>query len=224
MPAEQLRAARATVYEGPRHDVQRLVPHSVRRILELGCSVGTLGAAIKSRQGALVYGVEIDPDYARDAEARLDAVFVGSAEAFLAGDPPAESPFDCLIAADVLEHLVDPLDVLSRAVALLDPGAHVVVSLPNVLYWPKFRRVLAGDWPQEDWGVFDRTHLRWFTPRTAREFVAAAGLRDVHLVYKEWPLRRRGRFLSWTLKRIGLGRFTPAQLLVTARTPDPAGR
>jgi SAM-dependent methyltransferase len=218
MPVADLRARRATVYEGPRQDVQRLVPQHVRRILELGCSVGTLGAAIKARQPALVYGVEIDPDYARDATARLDAVFVGSAEEFLAREPPAEARFDCLIAADVLEHLVDPVDVLSRATRLLTPGAHVIVSLPNVLYWPKFRRVLAGDWPQEDWGVFDRTHLRWFTPRTAVEFIAAAGLVDIELSYKEWPLRRRGRFLSSTLKRIGLGRFTPAQLLITART------
>lgn len=219
MPVADVRARRARVYEGPRQDVQRLVPEGVRRILELGCSVGTLGAAIKSRQPALVYGVEIDPDYARDAKMRLDSVFVGSAEEFLAAGPPPEAPFDCLIAADVLEHLVDPLDVLSRAVQLLMPRAHVIVSLPNVLYWPQFRKVLAGDWPQDDWGVFDRTHLRWFTPRTAVEFVAAAGLVDIRLIYKEWPLRRRGRLLSSTLKRIGLNRFTPAQLLITARTP-----
>src|SRR5690242_10451673 len=115
MPEADVRARRARVYEGPRKDVQALVPEDVRRILELGCSVGALGASIKSRQPALVYGVEIDPDYAREAETQLDAVFVGSAEEFLAGGAPAEAPFDCLIAADVLEHLVDPLDVLSRA-------------------------------------------------------------------------------------------------------------
>jgi 2-polyprenyl-3-methyl-5-hydroxy-6-metoxy-1,4-benzoquinol methylase len=219
MPVSDLRDKRARTYESPRLDVQALVPRECRNLLELGCSVGTLGAALKERQTAHVLGVEIDPDYAREAETRLDRVFLGSAEEFVAAGRPPEAPFDCLIAADVLEHLVDPLAVLSRATEWLSPGGHVVVSLPNVLYWPDFRRVLGGDWPQDDFGVFDRTHLRWFTPKTARTLVAEAGLTDIEVTEKEWPLRRRGRFLSASLKRAGLGRFTPAQLLVSARVP-----
>ena len=54
---------------------------------------------------------------------------------------------------------------------------------------------------------------------TAVSFVSAAGLTDVRLSHKEWPLRRRGRLLSAALKRVGLDRFTPAQLLITARSP-----
>ncbi|CAA9221730.1 MAG: O-antigen biosynthesis protein RfbC [uncultured Corynebacteriales bacterium] len=217
---KNLRALRTRGYESPRPDVQAHVPRDVRRILELGCSSGALGAAIKARQDAVVVGVEIDPDYAADARARLDRVVTASVEDFLASGPPQEAPFDCLVCADVLEHLVDPTEVLRRCAALLAPGGHVVISVPNVLYWPQFRRVLKGDWPEDDEGIFDRTHLRWFTPASAVRFARSAGLTDVELHPQRWGMRRRYRLVSSTLTRVGLDRFTPAQLIVTARA-DP---
>ncbi|MCW2689048.1 MAG: wbbL 5, partial [Mycobacterium sp.] len=103
-----LRRRREHGYETPRPDVQALVPTSVRRILELGCSAGALGSALKARNGALVVGVELDPAYARTAETRLDRVVVADVESFLAEGRPEEAPFDCLVGADVFEHLRDP--------------------------------------------------------------------------------------------------------------------
>ncbi|HYF26110.1 MAG TPA: methyltransferase domain-containing protein, partial [Baekduia sp.] len=80
------RAARAHAYENPRPEVQAHVPCDARRILDLGCSSGAVGAALKARQGAEVVGVELDEGYAADARARLDDVLVADVEA-LAADP-----------------------------------------------------------------------------------------------------------------------------------------
>ena len=88
-------------YESSRPDVQALVPRTARRILELGCSNGSLGAAIKARQRALIVGVEIDHGLAEVAAGRLDRVIVSDIESFATDPPPPEAPFDCLIAADV---------------------------------------------------------------------------------------------------------------------------
>ena len=143
-------------YESARPDVQSLVPASARAILDLGCSNGALGAALKARQGATVLGVELGEEYAREAEARLDRVIVADAEAFAAGAAPPEAPFDCLIAADVLEHLRDPWAALRGVVAMLAPGATAVVSLPNVLFWAGLLRVVrTRRWPREAQGLFD---------------------------------------------------------------------
>src|SRR5258708_40345555 len=72
----------------------------------------------------------------------------------------------------------DPWAALDRATDLLAPGATVVVSLPNVLHWPGLWRVIIGGrWPRGDVGVFDRTHLRWFTMRDAIDLLQGAGLR-----------------------------------------------
>lgn len=189
--AHELRAPRAHAYENSRPEVQALVPHSARRILDLGCSSGALGMALKHRQGAEVVGVEIDADYAADAAGRLDRVIHGDLELLFAEEKAISGlgRFDCLIAADVLEHLRDPWHVLSRAAQLLDRGGQVVVSLPNVRYWETFRELgLRGTWPRRDQGIFDATHLRWFTLRDAHELLARAGLR-VTQVAPQYRLR-----------------------------------
>ena len=155
-----LRSRRVSLYEGARPGVRALVPIDATRILGLGCSSGHLGAAIKARQHARITGVELDALYAKDAEACIDRVISSSAEEFAAAPAPDSAPFDCLIAADVLEHLVEPWDVLSKSVSMLARGATVIVSVPNVLYWPQFRRLLTEHrWPRDDVGIFDRTDL-----------------------------------------------------------------
>jgi methionine biosynthesis protein MetW len=197
--------------------VQRHVPAHSSRILDLGCSAGALGAALKRRQDAVVVGVEINPDYASDASARLDRVIVSDIESFL--DDPAlpEAPFDCLIAADVLEHLVDPWTALRRAVDLLDPGATAVVSVPNVCQWRGlWRLVRTGRWPLDDAGVFDRTHLRWFTRDDALHLVRQAGLRPVDIEPQYWELDRKRLLWKRTLARTPLHRFLPFQYIVSA--------
>src|SRR3954452_524508 len=122
---------RAGAYEGDRPDVQALVPAGARRVLDLGCATGALGAGLK-RRGAEVVGIEIDPGYAAAAAGRLDRVINADAEQALADEELGR--FDCLVAADLLEPLVDPWLALRRAAALLEPGGTAVISLPNVRF------------------------------------------------------------------------------------------
>jgi methionine biosynthesis protein MetW len=176
--AEETHAVRAA-YENPRPDVQALVPRDARRILDLGCSSGALGAGLKARQPCEVVGVERDPRYATAARARLDDVIEEDLAAF---DPDGLGRFDCVVAADVLEHLVDPWTVLRRGAAVLEPGGSAVVSLPNVRYWETFWQVyVRGTWPRRAIGLFDRTHLRWFTLADAWALLDHAGLTMEHV-------------------------------------------
>jgi 2-polyprenyl-3-methyl-5-hydroxy-6-metoxy-1,4-benzoquinol methylase len=172
------RELRRFAYENPRPDVQSLVPPGAERILDLGCSSGALGAALRARQGAEVIGIERDPELAADAEGRLDRVIVADIEELFGSEDGSEiGPVDCLIAADVLEHLADPWTVLGNAARLVKPGGTVVISLPNVRFWETFRAVgLRGTWPRRQLGIFDRTHLRWFTLADALELLRQAGL------------------------------------------------
>ena len=161
-------------------------------------------------------GVELDAAYAREAEGRLDRVITADAAAFAAGPPPPEAPFDCLIAADVLEHLRDPWAALRGAAAMLSPGGTAIVSLPNVLFLPGLLRVVrTRSWPREDEGLFDRTHLRWFGEADAVELLNQAGLRDVTVHPNYWvegaALRRRE-----LLARTPLRPYLAPQLILTA--------
>lgn len=216
------RAARAHGYEGTRPEVQAHVPLGARNILELGCSTGALGAALKARQETRVTGVELSEQYADEAASRIDRVIVADVERFSAGEWPAEAPFDCLVAADVLEHLVDPWAVLARCVAMLGRGAKVVVSLPNVLYWPELRRVVGNrQWPHTNEGIFDRTHLRWFTLRDGVELLRGAGLRDVQVEPAFWSEGWR-QSRDRALWRTPLRDFVSAQHILVARVAGAA--
>src|SRR5690242_16106056 len=81
MQETRRRVARADAYENPREELQRHVPAGARRVLDLGCASGALGAALKAR-GAAVVGVERDSAYAAAARERLDEVIETDLEAF----------------------------------------------------------------------------------------------------------------------------------------------
>ncbi|MEA2448091.1 MAG: hypothetical protein QOG63_23 [Thermoleophilaceae bacterium] len=214
-------------YTGARAEVQALVPRSSRRILDLGCATGALGAALRERQGAEVVGVELDRAHAREAERRLDRVVVGDVET-LPGGAAALGRFDCIVAADVLEHLRDPWALLARVTSeLLEPGGTVVVSLPNVRFFETFWQLgVRGRWPRRDHGVFDATHLRWFTRRDAVDLLAGAGLR-VERVEPLIRIRPRGsrfdRVFGWLARTPLEGFFAFQYLLVGTRSVGTLG-
>ena len=97
-------------------------------------------------------------------------------------------PFDAVVCGDVLEHIADPWGTLAALAGLLRPGGRAVVSLPNAAHWTVRRALLRGRFPREDHGLFDRTHLRWFTRADARALVTGAGLQVVDERFTEAPL------------------------------------
>ena len=85
--------------------------------------------------------------------------------------------FDCILLADVLEHLVDPWTILRRLTDHLEPQGLVVTSLPNVRHYTTLLSLLVGKrWPYRDRGIHDRTHLRFFAQRNVVELFQSAGL------------------------------------------------
>jgi 2-polyprenyl-3-methyl-5-hydroxy-6-metoxy-1,4-benzoquinol methylase len=208
-------------YETARPDVQAHVPPTAMRILDLGCSTGALGASLKRRQGALVVGVELDGDYATAAASCLDRVIESDVETFLRNPPTDEAPFDCLIAADVLEHLVDPWTALRRVTELLEPGATVVVSLPNVAHWAGLLRLVrTASWPRDEAGPFDRTHLRWFTRDDAVALLRQAGVEPDVVEPRYWTTGWRLE-LCKLLDATPLSRFMAVQYLLSGVTRRP---
>jgi methionine biosynthesis protein MetW len=202
---DSARAARADAYENPRPELQRHVPAGAQRVLDLGCAAGALGAALRAR-GAFVVGVESDPEYAARARRRLDEVVEADLETL---DPAPLGRFDALVAGDVLEHLIDPWSVLRRFAGIVEPGGTVVVSLPNVRHWESVWAIaVEGRFPRRNEGVFDRTHLRWFTLHDAWSLVDQAGL-------QVQDVERRIRY-----RRVGGARETLASRLI-ARVPGP---
>jgi len=213
--------ARLRAYGGDRPEVRALVPAGARRMLDLGCAMGSVGEALRRERGIEVVGVESDPAFAAAARERLDDVIEHDIEDFLDSPDRDIGPFDCLIAADSLEHLRDPWTALARAVDLLEPQAHAVISLPNVRFFETFWQLaVRRTWPRREQGVFDRTHLRWFTLSDARELLEGAGLEvtEVRRVIRVRPNGSRfDRRFAWLAHTPLRDLFAFQYLLVAAR-------
>ncbi|MBV9896751.1 MAG: class I SAM-dependent methyltransferase, partial [Chloroflexi bacterium] len=119
------------VYYGQvRPEVLALVPDSARRMLELGCGYGKMAAALKARQECQVTGIEYVQRAAECAAEHLDRVIVADCEQVDFETAFGSVEFDCVIAADVLEHLRDPEAMLLRLLPYLTSDAVIVVSIP----------------------------------------------------------------------------------------------
>ena len=169
-----MNAPESPYYNYPRPEVAALVPPEARRILDVGCASGALGALLKQGRDCHVTGIEIVAEVAERARTVLDQVEVGDAVAVLDRLPAAA--FDAVILADVIEHVADVDRLLTAARARLADGGRLVASIPNVGHWPVLRGLLEGRWDYVNQGVLDRTHLRFFTLSSIRATMRRNGL------------------------------------------------
>jgi 2-polyprenyl-3-methyl-5-hydroxy-6-metoxy-1,4-benzoquinol methylase len=182
-------------FTGARGDfVARLPDDCPLGVLEIGCGDGVTGyLARKAGKCQRYVGVELFPAAAEKARRHLDEVVVGDVESVKLPWPAAS--FDAIILSEVLEHLMSPEAALARLAPLVRPGGMVLASSPNVAHWRVIRELLAGRFELADSGVFDRTHLRWFTPRSFRSLFEGAGF-EVTSVEPVTPFAPRAQLIS----------------------------
>jgi 2-polyprenyl-3-methyl-5-hydroxy-6-metoxy-1,4-benzoquinol methylase len=206
---------------GPRPEVARHVPRQARRLLDIGCADGELSASLKrASPGLQVWGVEHDPGLAEQAASRLDRVVAGEAASVLEDLVRANERFDTFVFADVLEHLVDPIAALSRALSLASSGAALVASVPNAGHLSVVRDLLLGRFDPVPAGLLDTGHLRWFTRRTLVDVFEAASWRvEAVEPVAGPPVPGAEEFLRWAVSLPGADResLQTYQWIVVAR-------
>lgn len=144
------------------------------RVLDVGCSSGYLAERMQLR-GATVIGLDVDEHAATLARRFCEEVYVGDVETMEL--PFDAGSFDVVVCGDVIEHLRDPLTFLERVRPFLRPGGRLLVSTPNIANWAMRLSLLFGRFRYTEWGILDRTHTHFFTRKTLRECVEAAGYR-----------------------------------------------
>ncbi len=163
------------VNEGVLKQFERLAPRT-GRVLDVGCGRAALGFAIR-RLGWEVWGVEQSGDACVTAEKRLHHLVEADLHDYEGVRARlGDTRFDALVFSDVLEHVYDPRTVLEKYLEFVKPGGKVFVSVPNAVVWTNRLSWFVGRVEYTDTGVMDRTHIRWFTFRTAKRLATSAGL------------------------------------------------
>lgn len=170
-----MRASNTSVYDDfnirhgltETHDcVIKYVPPGTR-VLDVGSAGGYLAESLRDVRGCHVVCLDASARSVQLAQQRgLEAQQVD-----LDSEPISAQGFDVAIFADVLEHLRRPVNALQQ----VRDAQLVVVSLPNIAHYSARMQLLAGRFPQSDEGLFDRTHLHFFTRKTMHRLAQDAG-------------------------------------------------
>ena len=148
------------------------------RVLDVGCGTGSVSRIIADARNARIVGIEPNPHRAAAARARGLEVHE---EPFNPAILQRLEPFDVVIFADVLEHVVDPGSFLQWARRALVAGGRVIASVPNVAHWSVRLDLLRGRFNYQPVGILDSTHLRWFTGESVKSLFESNGQRVISL-------------------------------------------
>jgi 2-polyprenyl-3-methyl-5-hydroxy-6-metoxy-1,4-benzoquinol methylase len=191
------------------------------RVLDVGCSTGYLAERLQ-QHGATVVGLDVDERSAELARGHCVEVHVGDVETMELPFEPGS--FDAVVCGDLIEHLRDPQAMLVRLRPLLRPGGRLVLSTPNIANWAMRLGLLFGRFRYTEWGILDKTHTHFFTRKTLRECLEAAGYRVVvfdHTIPAPVLSTPRVEAIAH-----GIGRLRPSLLayqFVVAAEPAAAG-
>lgn len=144
------------------------------RVLDIGCGDGNLLFQLR-RQFDELWGLEFSAERLRQARAYLKDLnfngLGGSAEKI--PEIPSES-IDCIVTADVIEHIPDVYAATSEMYRILKPGGILLINTPNIAFIKKRMLLTCGRFPstsQPNEGLgndilFDGGHLHYFTYRS----------------------------------------------------------
>ena len=168
-------------------NVVRLVGQR-KRVLEVGCGPGSITRLLAGQGQCRVTGLELDPEAIKKVSPYCEVVMQADLNAatwpnLLDG----AGQFDVVVAADVLEHLYDPWTALQRMVPFIRPDGYLVISLPHVGHAAVAACLINGDFEYRDWGLLDRTHIRFFGLRNIEDLFAGAGLKIIEASYVVKP-------------------------------------
>ena len=106
--------------------------------------------------------------------------------------PEWDGRFDAVICGDLLEHLRDPWKTVQNLCRITRPGGRLIISVPNVMHISNLYGMLReGNWAYEAQGIRDRTHLRFFTQRTARELVEQGGYHTLTVLGRAFRISKQ---------------------------------
>jgi 2-polyprenyl-3-methyl-5-hydroxy-6-metoxy-1,4-benzoquinol methylase len=222
---------------------QAILPYLLKnqQVLEIGPGEGEMTRYLSEELHCTTTIVEYDRSLAEKAGQWAAHTVIADLEQPLWLENLANTAFDTIILADVLEHLRDPWRVLQQATTLLKPDGQLLISIPNVGHNVVLMHLLQDRFTYQPTGILDNTHLRFFTREGIDDLIAKAGLTPTHLSvntvapqhtempisYHEFPLcvgwylarRRYGHVLQFVYRTVLKQSVSSSKLVLHENIP-----
>ena len=160
-----------TYFSNIRSDMAQFLPDNYFKILEVGCGEGEF---IKNINKNIEYwGIEPSDAYF-SAELKLYRVFKGT-YLEVCNELP-NNYFDLIICNDVIEHMVNCEEFFDSIKMKMSQKSYIIGSVPNVRHLSNlYNLIIKKDWMYKDYGILDKTHLRFFTKKSLLNFLNKNG-------------------------------------------------
>lgn len=158
---------------------------SGKKVLEVGCHTGYFSCWL-TKNNCQVTGTDIFEPALERAKPYLYKSVAGNIEDENVWPEIAEEKYDVILFMHILEHLVNPNNVLAKAKGLLNAGGIVIICLPNINNWEDRWKIFKGQFAYTDTGVMDKTHLRFFNYYTSQEMIVKSGYQVTGYSGKSW--------------------------------------
>lgn len=162
-----------TSYNGARVDLLELDHFNFnnKTILDVGCYQGANAKYIKERYDNVRYiGLEGNVEAVANVFSDVDEIYQVDLDnmdfMFL-----TDMNIDFIILGDVIEHLKNPDTFMAKIRNIIHQNTILLVSIPNIQYYETFLQLLFGNFPKRERGLFDRTHLHWFTHKEFKNMI-----------------------------------------------------
>ena len=177
---------------GYQYDLIRKFTGPGALILDYGCGTGHF-IANAMQNGFKCAGAEFNPDYVAILKKGISG-----ASFYLIGDlleQKSGQQFDVIRLSNVLEHLADPVAVITRLKTYLRPGGLLLVEGPVEAnfslarnfrcFYFRIKKLIKGKWLLPD----PPYHIFFSDRKNQQQFFADCGLKQVHFEVKEdaWP-------------------------------------
>lgn len=144
-------------------------------LLDLGMGTGALGQFLSQHFTLVADGVTLNPQEAEIARRWYRQTYVADLDHTRLTDLLGTQTYDCIVCADVLEHLKAPQALLEQCRLLLKPDGRLITSIPNTGYCGLVAELMQGDFRYRPEGLLDQTHLRFFTRQSMHRFFEMNG-------------------------------------------------
>jgi len=161
-------------------------------VLDIGCGCGTNAKFLKNN-GNIIDGITLSQAEKEVAQEFMRNVFLFNLEN---GLPIIEHKYDFILCSHVIEHIAYPQNLFRDIKNVMNDDSVLIIAVPNIMQYKNRIKLLLGIFPEQDSGIWDYTHLRWYTIEKMRNLLKENNLKIKQEVFDgNVPFGRLSKFL-----------------------------